>query len=401
MSALTLSVVQQSTGEGTRRTLRITGGSSDLEIFFDLLGERDIPEPTVLDGFVGGMIFYVMKTGLPLHVQGSMSRAALRNLYEYQSVWARWKPESYKQVEIIPSSIVERITSKPDKAISAYSGGVDSIFTALRHRLGWLGNASYPLQAGLLVQGFDIPLANTAQFNQLIERIQPFADEVGITFKKMRTNMREVSGQYWGDSHLVQLACCLHNFSHEFDSALIGSGQPYNALILPDGTTPITDHLLSGAQMNIVHDGAAYARSEKVAAISKHATAIKVLKVCWEGADAAANCGKCEKCMRTRMNLAASGLMSPPCFATPFDPAMIPRINIKNAIQLNEWSTLYRYVKERGIDAPWVELLEKRIARAKKQFRFKAFKQKVKKILPAPVVQLIRTVLAKSSLQKG
>ena len=170
------------------------------------------------------------------------------------------------------------------RAIAAFSGGVDSVFTILRHNRDHLGNASYPLHHSvLMVHGFDVPLSSPEQLVSLRERTKPLLDELKLKSLTMRTNLKEINLQDWEDSFMAQLACCLHNYSHNFYYALVGSSEPDDGSVLPWGSNPATDYLLSGGTMRLVHDGAGFSRTEKVAYIANNRTASRVLKVCWEG----------------------------------------------------------------------------------------------------------------------
>jgi len=97
-----------------------------------------------------------------------MSRDAVLNLATFQEAWSCWRPDHYKRVDINPTKIVHQTTYSTSLAIGAFSGGVDSIFTATRHAENSLGNASYGLGSVLLVHGFDVPLDRDDQFDALV-----------------------------------------------------------------------------------------------------------------------------------------------------------------------------------------------------------------------------------------
>jgi Polysaccharide pyruvyl transferase len=82
------------------------------------------------------------------------------------------------------------------------------------------------------------------QLEALINRTKPFLDELRLNLQIVRTNLREAGLQDWEDSFMSQLACCLHNYWHDFRFALVGSSEPYNGLALPWGSNPATDYLL-------------------------------------------------------------------------------------------------------------------------------------------------------------
>jgi hypothetical protein len=353
---------QQPIPEGTRRVIRlINPPQQDVEIFFDLIDETP-PPPQVLDGFAAGVMFYAMRSGRPLRVHGPMTKDALCNLSTFQEAWTRWKPHLYRKIELIPSEVVSPQTGTDGRAIAAFSGGVDSVFTILRHNNQQLGNASYPLNhAVLMVHGFDAPLESLVNFEALKHRTAPLLQELGLNLRTIRTNLRSRLAQDWEDSHMAQLACCLHNYSHEFDYALVGSTEPYDRLVIPWGSNPATDYLLSGARMRIVHDGAGFSRTEKVAYIANNRTASKVLKVCWEGKEYDKNCGDCEKCIRTQANFLAVGVTQPPCFDAPLNLRQIKTISLTSDLACAELESIIAYAQAKGITGKWLQSLQARV----------------------------------------
>jgi hypothetical protein len=369
LGAMGLSVVQSviDGGTGTRRTVILTGlndpDRETAEIFFDLPGERHLPMPQVLDGFVFGIIFYAMQLGQNIRVDGAISADAMHNLNEFQEAWTLWKGSRYRKIDIIPNDIIScSAMDRKHEALAAFSGGVDSLFTLFRHAAGKVGLAAYPLRHSvLMVHGFDVPLNEPSQFEALKERTAPLLRELNLTIKTVRTNLKELGLQHWEDSFSSQLACCMYNFSHEFGYALIGSSEPYNALVLPWGSNPATDYLLSGSAMRTVHDGAGYSRTQKVEVIAEHPVASKIVKVCWEGKETHKNCGSCEKCMRTRLNFLAVGVTNPTCFETPFNYREIRNIDLRNDAQCAELVSIVVYAKSKGVEANWLKQLEARI----------------------------------------
>lgn len=255
-----LSVSQEQRAEGTCRRLHLTetADGRPLEVYFEFVGES-FPEPSVLDGFVNAVIFHAMGSNQDIHVDGPMTRSALLNLTAFQEAWRRWKPDVYRAVRIEPLSVTDDPPRAEARSIAAFSGGADAIFTALRH-----AGDPFALDSVLLVHGFDVPTGRADQFSKLLERVQPLLQHLELRPRVVRTNLAELRLQKWHDSFLAQLSCCLHNYSHEFRFGLTGGGEPYDALVLPWGQNPCTDYLLSGEGFAIVHDGAAFSRTEKM-----------------------------------------------------------------------------------------------------------------------------------------
>lgn len=349
-----LSVSQEQRTEGTRRWLHLTETTDGrpLDVYFDFVGES-FPEPSVLDGFVDAVIFHAMGSNQDIHVDGRMSRSALLNLALFQEAWCRWKPDVYKPIRIEPLSVIDDPPRAKAQAIAAFSGGADAIFTVLRH-----AGDQFALNSVMLVHGFDVPTGRVDQFGKLVERVRPFLEHLNLRARVVRTNLAELRLQDWLDSFLAQLSCCLHNYSHEFRFGLTGGGEPYDALVLPWGQNPCTDYLLSGDGFSIVHDGAAFSRTEKIAVIAKDPVATKAIKVCWEAADLSTNCGSCEKCIRTMLNFKAVGIDRPSCFDAEVTPEQIRRIRFWNESQRAGFRSILDYAESHALHGDWLDAMK-------------------------------------------
>jgi len=322
-----------------------------IEAYFDFVGET-FPEPFALDGFVNAIIFHAMGSSQDIQVDGRMTRSGLLNLTAFQEAWCRWKPAVYKPVRIEPLSIIDDPPRAKASSIAAFSGGADAIFTALRH-----ANDRFALNSVMLVHGFDVPPDRADQFSKLLERARPLLDRLNLRPRVVRTNIAELRIQNWHDSFLAQLSCCLHNYSHEFRFGLTGSGEPYDALVLPWGSNPCTDYLLSGDGFSIVHDGAGFSRTEKIALIAKDPVATRVVKVCWEADDLSTNCGTCEKCVRTRLNFKAVGVDSPSCFAGELTPEQIRLVRFGDDTQRAGFRSILAYAENHALQGDWLDAM--------------------------------------------
>lgn len=371
--ALHLEVLDSVEGGRTRRVTRLSeDGARPIEIFheFDRVLAGSAGRP--LDGHVLSVLLYACARGTPLIVHGTLTRAALRHLEELQLAWRMWKPGRYRRIDIVPTGIVDgRGGDGPERAVATFSGGVDSTFTALRHTRLLPPATRYPLDTLLVVHGFDVDLFDDAGFAGLVARVAPLADDLGLGLRTLRTNIRDLRLQDWGDAHGLMIAGCLHMLAGEFRHGLISSSEPYDALSLADtphevinqGSSPVTDHLMSGGGFEIVHDGAGFSRIDKIREIALHPTALRTLKVCWAGTDAARNCGRCEKCVRTRLNFLAAGVAgTPPCFDEAFDLAWIDQAKAYSACQLAGLVTVSRHAAAQGIRADWLDALDRKIA---------------------------------------
>jgi hypothetical protein len=367
MNRLHLEVSESYQRGYSRRITRVSSdhGGKPVEIFHELDRYAPLRHDTPLDGHVLAVFLYAAARGQPLVVHGGMSRGALRNLEELSLIWNRWRPNLYKRFEIVPEHTLDA-ARQPSRqaAIAAFSGGVDATFTALRHARGngRQNPSRYPLESVLMVHGFDVDIYNHEDFEKLVTRCRPLLDACNLDLRVIRTNSRDMGLQDWEDTASLQLAACLHMQCHDFQFGLIGSTKAYDELVLPMGSCPVTDHLMSSDHFMVVHDGAGFSRTEKASAIAKHSLACQTLKVCWAGADQSDNCGRCEKCVRTQLNFLASGSsVLPACFPGPLDLDCIRTMQITSSCQVSEFASILSYAKTRSIDADWMPALQERI----------------------------------------
>ncbi len=270
-------------------------------------------------------------------------------------------PDRYQAVPIEAERVLDE-TRRRREALAAFSGGLDSTFTLLRQHAQTPGR--YGVRSVVMVHGFDVGVRNTQGFDELRRRVQPLLDALEVETLVVRTNAKQpgpFQPSKWEHSFGAQLAGVLHHYSHRFGEGLIASSEPYDALVMPWGSSPALDHLLTGGRMRVVHDGAGFSRSAKAAEIAGHAAAMKGLKVCWAGADQGRNCGVCEKCVRTRLNFLAVGAGEPACFDQPFDPAAIDTIEPENAAALAELVSVAAEAARRGAEGAWLERLRRRL----------------------------------------
>ncbi len=339
-----------------------------LRIFTEFPGRR-VPPPTVLDGPLFSTLMIAMRRGgTVLEIDGPVSAPAMRNAQAFQEAWASMLPRRFRVVEIVPNEVVQGARARGRAAVVAFSGGLDSTFTLVRHAKTLLGAGSYPVTHALMVHGLDIRLARAGVFRDLRARVAPLMEEMGVELVVARSNVRtplphapKFQVQPYAYSQAAQIAGLLHLLPEgRFFSGLIGSTEPYRELVMPWGSNPATDHLLSNDRFSFVHDGAAFTRSEKAAFLAGHPTALRILRVCM--AQTRGNCGTCEKCVRTRLNFMAAGVDHPPCFDEPFHPDMIEGLKIWNPTVLGEARATVAYAAAAGISAPWLQRLRARIA---------------------------------------
>lgn len=318
-----------------------------------------------LDAFAVANIFLLMKEGFDCRFHGNLSPSLLRNLSEFGSVWQVWRPERYKQIEIIPDSESEEtVASERTSAIAAFSGGVDSTHTIFRHTIG---NCPKPwkreIKSCLFVHGFDIPLSAPDAFERAIRPIESTLAKVGIDLLTMSTNLQAMNIE-WDDTHIAGLASTLMFFKKHFNEGLVASGCAYGGLVLPWGSNPITDHLLSSRTFGIVHDGASVKRVDKIRQLTQWSDGYDNLRICFSAEKRDENCGVCAKCVMDILLTRLHGI--PQSKAIPeLTDAKIADLKIPTPHQIVSFDKVVRAAKEKGITEPWVRILDKRLKQQK------------------------------------
>jgi hypothetical protein len=131
---------------------------------------------------------------------------------------------------------------------------------------------------------------------------------LGVPLTVIRTNWREVAEGDWEMEHMAALAACLHQFAGLCDVGILGSDLTYAFNFEPWGSSPSTDPLLAGGRFAIRIEGQAIWRTARAALIARFPSLMRNIRVCWAGPLTGANCGRCEKCIRTQLNFLVLGI---------------------------------------------------------------------------------------------
>lgn len=369
MSELVLSPMPAAVNGGVLRQgcrLRRMDGSSGAAA--DLLWWESPPDlPPLPDGdaesFLIASLFAAMAEGRDVRVEGSVGQRLLANLEEFMIAWARWKPAIYRCVRILPDEIrTEAPRPWSRTAVAAFSGGVDASHAVWRHHSRQAGHASRDIVACALVHGFDIPLEQDAKFATSVRLARESLGSLGMELVPLRSNLRQILPLDWHDLHGAAIVAAMQLLKSRAGTAIIGSSDPYDQLLLPYGSNPITDPLLATGAMDVVHDGCGWDRTEKIAGLAGWSAGRENLRVCWAGTQIDANCGRCEKCVRTRMNFLVNGLEPPVRLAPPGVPMDFRVIDSESESVLQEFVQIIRAARAAGIGDPWVARLGRRIA---------------------------------------
>ncbi len=239
-------------------------------------------------------------TTLEIPSEYPVSPALTASLPFLRNVFQSWCPRleqfTLKARETAYSSTQDRTPG----IASMFSGGVDSVYTLLKHQ--------EEISHIVYIAGFE-HMQDTPTLARTTDYLTGFAKAYGKQLIVVETNQVEFFrnlkiGRYL--NHGSSLAAVAHLLG--FSKIYIPSSYPYNHLD-PVGSHPLTDPAWSSDTVQLVYDGGAESRIEKIAYLDQHSDAMQKLLVCWEQPEI--NCCRCNKCLRTMIAMELLNIQSP------------------------------------------------------------------------------------------
>jgi len=303
----------------------------------------DGPVATAPDMLVPLALAPAMRIGAPLRVRAPVSPRLRASVPLIQDVFRLF----FRCLRRIDVEVENRAAAIPstERGVGAFfSGGVDSFYTAIKHREEITGL--------IFVHGFDIKLEDGPLRAAVSSELRQAAAELGKPLIEVETNMRAFSDPLvpWGLFFGSALASVALLLAPRFRRMYV-PGDYSLADLHPYGSHPLLDPLWSTEDLEIVHDGIEATRVEKVEAIAEHETALRRLRSCWQHLTPEYNCGRCEKCIRTMVNLHLAGALER---ATTFPGSISPRRVARIAPQARQtpyfWRQNLAAAEQRGAD---------------------------------------------------
>lgn len=281
-----------------------------------------------------------------------MSGGLRRGLPQLQRIFGTWMDRP--AVEISTESDQAGLEPAAKLVGCFFSGGVDSFFTALRHRA--------EIDYLIFVHGFDISVDDEALSVEALHHAREAAASLGKVLIEVRTDLRRYSpiGDDWGMTHGSAMAFVAHSLSTKLGKVYIPSTYTYKDMF-PWGSHPMTDPLWSGS-VELVHDGADRTRMEKLAYLAAEPVTYRHLRVCWENRNGRFNCCECEKCTRTMIALRVLGALEK--FTTFDRPLRLNRVRygiIRDTAQLTFTRQVLAQVRAEGADPALANALRWRL----------------------------------------
>lgn len=280
--------------------------------------------------FAAALLIPSMRLGEDLTIEGAISKELYAGMHQIMKYFLDWNI-GLKPIKIKADRLVAD-TARPTATASFFSGGVDSFYTFLKRKK----DKKDPVTHLLLVNGYDIDPRNKDLWNATLQNIQDVAKAENASLIEVESNLRSLidpifSWDYTHGGCLAAVGLCLRK----------GLKQVYVpssctvAQQIPWGTHLETDEYWSTEKLAFIHDGSESSRIEKITRqIAKSPTALKSLRVCYMNEVGAFNCGVCEKCLRTMINLYVAGVLEKAeTFPRTLDPQQVATMPVNVHIQ--------------------------------------------------------------------
>jgi hypothetical protein len=249
-------------------------------------------------------------------IEGQPCPMLVEGLHTAHAWWTSWggMPGPAPEVEVQGGRRSE-ISAAPRRAVAFLSGGVDSLHVLMHNRKLYCPDDPAYIRDALFIHGFDIGKRardpEKGRYRAALQQLEKLAAEAGVRVIPCRTNLRHLP-THPGFFELRHCGAFLAAVGHAATpgAAFVfigGSSSLYYPI--PWGSHPAVDGLFSSQRVTVIHDGSRFSRFEKVREIAGWPAALAALRVCpGKPSHLEANCGECEKCLRTRLELLAAGV---------------------------------------------------------------------------------------------
>ncbi len=260
--------------------------------------------------FAAALLIPSMRRGEDLIVQGSISKKMYNGMKATMREVLQWEI-GLKPIEIRVDKLVAD-PHQPKHTASFFSGGVDSFYTFLKHKKD--RNTSHRVDSFIFVNNsFDIDPRNERLWKVTLNNIRKIAQSENIELVVVESNINshELLAPIvtWDYIHGACLAAAGLALRKRFGRVYVPSTHSVEEQI-PWGSNLALDNNWSTETITFLHDGSEATRLDKVVLQIAHSpTALKHLRVCYKNTAGAYNCGKCDKCLRTMVNLYIAGAL--------------------------------------------------------------------------------------------
>ncbi len=281
---------------GSRGLSRVSAQVDGHQVWFETSDAELLPSGEAL-----GTAFLIpaMHIGRTLRIDASVDEHWTRNITNLIDIVADW----WHIAACAPAPFQSAHRPTADGMGLLFTGGVDSFFSLLEGGVN--------IDTLVHVQGFDIPLSDSARLASAESDVREVASTLGIDCIVVRSNLRthptfqEVSWERTHGGALISVGHLLRGLLDE----IILSSSAHRSATRAWGSDWRIDQLWSSGGLTVKHAGEDWWRHQKLERIAHHPLVRDHLRVCWQHLTDAPNCSKCDKCLRTMITLRKVGAL--------------------------------------------------------------------------------------------
>lgn len=302
--------------------------------------------PVNLDFAAVALAQFAASEGCDLHLEGRVTESQLERLDEYLAIWSVWRPDRFRHVALTADEEVA-LPSAGERggAVMGFSGGVDAGFALAAHSSGILGRPSRPVDLGVLVVGWDLQHGDQEALRLARDAARRGLEEYGARLAVVSTNWKQELCNAWFLSYTTGLTSILHTFSGTHSAAIHATDHDYLSELRmpPYGSHMVINHLLGNPWFPVVSTGGTHRRIERLQFLGDHPVLLERLRVCYQPDAGGTNCGHCEKCVRTQLELRVLGL-SQAAFPSPMTVDDLRNATINNPTVLMHFEDILEWM---------------------------------------------------------
>lgn len=275
------------TVSGRSRVSALVDGS---EVWFETSDAVLVPSG---EAFGTAFLIPAMHAGRRLAIDAPTDGEWLSNVSDLVDIVAQW----WDLPSYTPTAPRIERSQCADGVGLFFTGGVDSFFSLLE--------AGIDIDTIVNVQGFDIPLADSARLSSAERDVRMVAEALGIRCVVVRTNLRSHLAHQpvsWERTHGGALLSIGHLLRGAL-SEIVLSSSAHRSATRTWGTDWRIDRFWSSGELAVTHAGEDWWRHQKLEQIAHHPLVRDHLRVCWEHRSQEPNCCECDKCLRTMITL--------------------------------------------------------------------------------------------------
>ena len=324
---------------------------------------------------------HLLTTSFPLAVLHRERRLAIEaplcpmlvdGLFLVHAWWRRWGGLAgpVPRIESTVRRSLAAASQTSTRALSFLSGGVDSLHVLMRNRACYGPDDPAYIRDAVFVHGLDIGKRARALERERADRVfnllQPLAEEMGTRLLRGYTNLRHLPSapDFWNLRYSGAATAGFGHFAANGPGFVFMGGPTDIQSLSPLGLHPAVDVNYSSQQVRIIHDGARFSRLDKMRQLAEQwPAALNALRVCPANVGDRLNCGECDKCLHTRLELLAVGCDYSRMFGeTRMSPELLEiGVEISYPYQAANYRNVLRPLRERGL-GELAAIIERKLA---------------------------------------